>query len=148
MGSPESVISFFPTNFGHDIRFKDDPGPTGVKGGVKGPLNIIPTRVEQWLQSRLVQSQQINNIKLNIRAPGLSTRTVGDLIEFKLPATNLDNRGGETHATHHKYLSGYYLITKLRHHFTREKYDIEFESIKDAFNSGVGKNIAEAGSGG
>ena len=148
MGSPESVISFFPTNFGHDIRFKDDIGVQGVKGEVKGPLNIIPNRVEQWLQSRLVQSQQINNIKLNIRAPGLSTRTVGDLIEFKLPNTYLDNRGGETHAIHHKYLSGYYLITKLRHHFTREKYEIEFEAIKDALNSGVGKNTTEAVSGG
>jgi len=148
MGSPESVISFFPTNFGHDIRFKDDIGVQGVKGEVKGPLNIIPNRVEQWLQSRLVQSQQINNIKLNIRAPGLSTRTVGDLIEFKLPNTYLDNRGGETHAIHHKYLSGYYLITKLRHHFTREKYEIEFEAIKDALNSSVGKNTTEARSGG
>ena len=52
------------------------------------------------------------------------------------------------HAIHHKYLSGYYLITKLRHHFTREKYEIEFEAIKDALNSGVGENTTEAGSGG
>ena len=148
MGSPESVISFFPTNFGHDIRFKDDIGVQGVKGEVKGPLNIIPNRVEQWLQSRLVQSQQINNIKLNIRAPGLSTRTVGDLIEFKMPTQFLEDKGGKMPAIHHTYLSGYYLITKLRHHFTKEKYDIEFEAIKDAFRSPVGENITEAVSGG
>ena len=148
MGSPEAVISFFPTNFGHDTAFKDDIGVQGVKGEVKGPLNIIPNRVEQWLQSRLVQSQQRNNIKLNVRAPGMSTRTVGDLIEFKLPTTFIEDRGGETPSTHHRYLSGYYLITKLRHHFTKEKYNIEFEAIKDSLNSGVGKNTTEAGSGG
>ena len=142
MGSPEAVMSFYPTNFAHDVRFKLDPGPQGVKGTVKGQLNIIPNRVEQWMQSRMVQSQQINNIKLNVRAPGLSTRTVGDLIEFKMPTQFLEDRDGETQSTHHKYLSGYYLITKLRHHFTKEKYEIEFEAIKDALKDPIGKDRA------
>jgi hypothetical protein len=146
MGSPESVISFYPTNFAHDVRFKDDPGPQGVKGTVKGQLNIIPSRVEQWMQSRMVQSQQLNNIKLSVRAPGLSTRTVGDLIEFKMPTQFLEDRDGETQATHHKYLSGYYLITKLRHHFTKEKYEIEFEAIKDSLKVSAKSEAAEADS--
>ena len=146
MGSPESVISFYPTNFGHDVRFPDDIGAEGVHGGARNPLNIIPSRVEQWMQSRMVQSQQINNIKLSIRAPGLSTRTVGDLIEFKMPTQFLEDRDGITPAAHHTYLSGYYLITKLRHHFTTEKYEIEFEAIKDALNSKVGGGIASADS--
>jgi len=140
MGSPESVISFYPTNFAHDVRFKDDIGTQGVKGTVKGQLNIIPNRVEQWMQSRMVQSQQLNNIKLNIRAPGMSTRTVGDLIEFKMPTQDLTDRDGATQSAHHKYLSGYYLITKLRHHFTSEKYEIEFEAIKDSLKDPVGKD--------
>jgi len=142
MGSPESVISFYPTNFAHDVRFKLDLGPEGVKGTVKGQLNIIPNRVEQWMQSRMVQSQQLNNIKLNVRAPGMSTRTVGDLIEFKMPTQDLTDRDGETQSAHHKYLSGYYLITKLRHHFTKEKYEIEFEAIKDTLKDPVGKDRA------
>ena len=146
MGSPESVISFYPTNFGHDVRFKDDIGAEGVHGGAPGGLNIIPNRVEQWMQSRMVQSQQINNIKLSIRAPGLSTRTVGDLIEFKMPTQFLEDRTGITPSAHHTYLSGYYLITKLRHHFTTEKYEIEFEAIKDALNSPVGGDTASADS--
>ena len=85
LGSPESMISFYPTNFAHDIRFKDALGSAGVKGKIKADArpNIIPNRVEQWMQSRLVQGQQATNIKLNIRAAGLSTRAVGDLIEFK-----------------------------------------------------------------
>ena len=146
MGAPESVISFYPTNFGHDVRFKDDIGAEGVHGGAPGGLNIVPSRVEQWMQSRMVQSQQINNIKLSIRAPGLSTRTVGDLIEFKMPTQYLEDRDGITPAAHHTYLSGYYLITKLRHHFTTEKYEIEFEAIKDALHSQVGGDTASADS--
>jgi hypothetical protein len=99
----------------------------------------------------MVQSQQINNIKLSIRAPGLSTRTVGDLIEFKMPTQYLEDRDGITPAAHHTYLSGYYLITKLRHHFTAApapggKYEIEFEAIKDALNSPVGGDTASADS--
>ena len=142
LGSPESKISFYPTNFAHDIIFKEALGSKGVHGEPKNlsSPNIQPSRVEQWMQSRLVQSQQMNNIKLNIRAPGLSTRTVGDLIEFKMPTQYLEDRDGQTQSKHHTYLSGYYLITKLRHHFNREKYEIEFEAIKDSFASPVGKD--------
>ena len=142
LGSPESKISFYPTNFAHDIIFKEALGSKGVHGEPKNlsSPNIQPSRVEQWMQSRLVQSQQMNNIKLNIRAPGLSTRTVGDLIEFKMPTQYLEDRDGQTQSKHHTYLSGYYLITKLRHHFNREKYEIEFEAIKDSLNTPVGKD--------
>ena len=134
----EALLCFYPTNFGHDVVFKEDLGAESVKGHVKASLNIVPNRVEQWMQSRLVQSQQINNIKLNIRAPGLSTRTIGDLIEFKLPTEFVEDRTGVAQSQQHKYLSGYYLITKLRHHFTTEKYEIEFEAIKDSLKSSVG----------
>ena len=122
LGSPESQISFYPTNFSHDIIFKEAIGSQGVHGEIRenASPSIQPSRVEQWMQSRLVQSQQMNNIKLSIRAPGLSTRTVGDLIEFKLPTQYLEDRDGFTQSTHHTYLSGYYLITKLRHHFNKE----------------------------
>jgi hypothetical protein len=144
LGSPESVMAFYPTNFAHDIRFKTDLGSMSVKGGSKGDLNIQPSRVEQWMQSRLVQNQQANNIKLNIRAPGLSTRSVGDLIEFKLPTTYLEDRDGITQSDNHTYLSGYYLITKLRHHFTKEKYEIEFEAIKDSLKKPVGEDRSQA----
>ncbi len=113
----EALLCFYPTNFGHDVVFKEDLGAEGVRGNLKSSLNIVPSRVEQWMQSRIVQRQQINNVKLNIRAPGLSTRTVGDLIEFKMPTEFIEDRTGETQSAQHKYLSGYYLITKLRHHF-------------------------------
>ena len=86
------------------------------------------------MQQRIVQNQQINNIKIFVRAPGRSNRMVGDVIEFKIPSPNLENRG-KGRPDEHKYLSGKYLVTKLRHHFTREKYQIEFECIKDSFKA-------------
>jgi len=137
----EALLCFYPTNFGHDVVFNEDLGSEGVSGNIKSSLNIIPNRVEQWMQSRLVQSQQTNNIKLNIRAPGLSTRTVGDLIQFNMPTQFLDEQGtGPDASKNHRYLSGYYLITKLRHHLTAEKYEIEFEAIKDSLSKSVDKS--------
>jgi hypothetical protein len=56
------------------------------------------------------------------------------VIEFKIPSPNLENRA-KGRPDEHKYLSGKYLVTKLRHHFTRERYQIEFECIKDSFKT-------------
>ena len=57
-----------------------------------------------------------------------------------MPTQYIEDRDGQTQSKHHTYLSGYYLITKLRHHFNREKYEIEFEAIKDSLNTPVGKD--------
>ena len=93
-------------------------------------VNIHPNDTTKILQK--------NNIKLNISAPGLSTRSIGDLIEFKLPTNFLEDRDGWTPSENHLHLSGYYLITRLRHHFTADKYQIEFEAIKDSLRTPVG----------
>ena len=135
LGSADAHVSFYPTNFGHSEveHFKDGIGAKTVKLGTElGPLNIIPSRVEQWMQQRIVQNQQINNIKIFIRAPGRSNRMVGDVVDFKIPSPQLEDKA-KGQPQEHKYLSGKYLVTKLRHHFTREKYQIEFECIKDSF---------------
>ncbi len=70
-----------------------------------GPLNIIPNRVEQWMQQRIVQTQQLNNVKVFIRAPGRSNRMVGDVIDFKIPAVmDVVQRGKEKpKPDEHKY---------------------------------------------
>ena len=58
----------------------------------------------------------------------------------------IEDRDGKTPSQHHKYYSGYYLITKLRHHFDKEKYQVEFEAMKDSYVASVGKEKAEADS--
>jgi hypothetical protein len=153
LNAPNALVSFYPTNLGHDQipHFKDGVGIKTVKHGEElGPLNIVPNRVEEWLQQRTVQQQQLNNIKLNIRAPGRSSRMVGDVINFKMPSPSLSMRGGGDEMEEHKYLSGKYLITKLRHHFSREIYNIEFECIKDSLKAsasgGGGRGSGVSGS--
>ena len=146
LGFPDGHICFYPTNFAHEVRFKEDIGSMGVHGTPKGNMNIISNRVEQWMQSGLVQRQELENVKVNIRAPGMSTRCIGDLIEFKLPTTDTTDRDSDAPATPHKYYSGYYLITKLRHHFSNEKYEIEFEAVKDSLHSGVNAESSSADS--
>ena len=138
LGAPEAHIIFYPTSLGHDTipHFSSGIGSKSVHGGPKGPLNIVPNRVEQWMQQRVVQEQQLNNIKLVIRAPGRSCRNVGDVIDFKMPSPSKLERGAQNQPKpghpEHKYLSGKYLITKLRHNFTADKYTIDFEAIKDS----------------
>ena len=146
LGFPDGHICFYPTNFAHEVRFKEDIGSMGVHGTPKGNMNIISNRVEQWMQSGLVQRQELENVKVNIRAPGMSTRCIGDLIEFKLPTTDTTDRDSDAPATPHKYYSGYYLITKLRHHFSNDKYEIEFEAVKDSLHSGVSAESSSADS--
>ena len=144
LGGPQAHISFYPTNFAHNEvpHFAFGIGSKTVKHGSElGALNIIPNRVEQWMQQRIAQNQLLNNIKIFLRAPGRSTRMVGDLIDFKLPSPNLHQRGGFKEQDTHKYLSGKYLITKLRHHFTAEKYMIEFEAVKDSFRANLPQGV-------
>ncbi len=148
LGAPEAHINFYPTNLGHDSipHFKNGIGTKQVKhGGKMGPLNIVPNRVEQWMQQRTAQQQQLNNIKVLIRAPGRSCRMVGDVIDIKLPTYDKSNRGSDkkyTASKEHKYLSGKYLITKLRHNFTKDKYTVEFEAIKDSFKEPLKGTVA------
>jgi len=139
LGSPDAHVSFYPTSLGHDSinHFKNGIGIQTVKHGAPmGPLNIVPNRVEQWMQQRIVQQQQINNIKVNVRAPGRSCRMVGDVIDLKLPTPSLKDRGAQnvdrSGSEEHKYLSGKYLITKLKHNFKHDRYTIDFEAIKDS----------------
>tara|TARA_B100000029_G_scaffold155954_1_gene151283 strand:+ start:1445 stop:3340 length:1896 start_codon:yes stop_codon:yes gene_type:complete len=138
LGAPEASINFYPTSLGHDTipHFSSGIGEKNIHGGPKGPLNIVPNRVEQWMQQRIVQEQQLNNIKLQARAPGRSCRNVGDVIDFKMPSPSKKERGAQdtpkpSHPEH-KYLSGKYLITKVKHNFAPDKYTIDFEAIKDS----------------
>jgi len=63
--------------------------------------------------TRISQLNQFFSKKLNIIVPGDSDRTVGEVVQIKLPSASpaLDETMGDID----KYLSGRYLITGLRH---------------------------------
>jgi len=63
--------------------------------------------------TRISQFSQFFSKKLNIVVPGDSDRTIGEIVEVKVPSASpaLDSTMGDKD----KYLSGRYLITGLRH---------------------------------
>ena len=101
-------------------------------------------QIEQVLGKRISQQRQIESVRIQIEVPGDSAREVGDLIYFSHPSDEAeDKQSGIT--KEHKYLSGRYLITALRHKITGEEYTMIIEASKDSYlsepSSGFKANI-------
>jgi len=74
-----------------------------------------PKRINQFIGRKKSYQRQLFNIVVEVTINGDSELDVGDVIELAIPnATNLDKLDGKKD----KYLSGKYLITKLRHKFS------------------------------
>ena len=160
LGRPESHIALFPTNERHDIMFAEgarkttfvdkegklgygiDQTMTSVHGS---PSSSHPKetdrRVEEWLSQRISQRRQLETVKVQFKASGDSSREVGDLIWFNFPSENPEDfvKGGVN--TPHKYFSGKFLITALRHKVTNDEYTISVEAIKDGYRSQISKGF-------
>jgi hypothetical protein len=87
------------------------------------------TFVKQWLQQRISQMQQIQNVRMFATVPGDSNRRVGDIVELALPSPEppIDNQ-----LVMDKYYTNRYLITGLRHTINRKQYLTTLELIKDS----------------
>ena len=117
--------------FGIDIPAKDVTGQESEKTSEE-----YDKKVEQWLAQRTSQALQNETLKIHFSVPGDSAREVGDLIWFNYPSENPE--GGETGIVEpHKYYSGKYLITALRHKFTKEEYTMRIEAVKDGYRSQI-----------
>ena len=155
IGNPESYISLYPTNkdvmlkFATGIKattYTDENGDQRV--GINLPANDVTgtesqrtseeydRKVEEWLAQRTSQRLQNETLKIHFSVPGDSAREVGDLIWFNYPTENPD--AGETSIVEpHKYYSGKYLITALRHKFTKDEYTMRIEAMKDGYRSQI-----------
>ena len=99
-------------------------------------------RVEEWLAQGISQKRQRDTVKINFDAPGDSAREVGDLIWFNFPSENPKfAEGGMGIQESHKYFSGKFLITALRHRITNKEYTMHVEAIKDAYRSEISKGF-------
>lgn len=154
LGRPESHISLYPTNKGIYTRFADgfrkttyvdsngDPA-IGVDFtaqtvyGTDSEANPKETekRVEEWLPQRIAQKRLLDTVKLQFTVAGDSAREVGDLIWFQYPSENPESAEISGITEPHKYFSGKYLITALRHKVTKEEYTMTIEAIKDGYRS-------------
>ena len=66
--------------------------------------------------------------------PGNTSRHVGDLIRFEVPS-HIPADSSEIGSVQigHQLYSGYYLISKIRHIITKDKFEMDLELIKNSF---------------
>ena len=99
-------------------------------------------RVEEWMAQRISQKRQMQTVKIQFDAPGDSAREVGDLIWFNLPSENPTAAEKSGQQQPHKYISGKFLITALRHKITNDEYTMHVEAIKDGYRSQLSPTFA------
>jgi len=95
------------------------------------PENHLPKKINQFTSRKKSYERHIFNSVLEVTVPGNSELDVGDIIKLDIPnATTLDDYDGKKD----KYLSGNYLITKIRHKFggtTGTEFTTFIECVKD-----------------
>ena len=90
--------------------------------------------VEKWLLQRQAQVSEFGSIIVTFTVPGNTSRHVGDLIRFEVP-THIPEDSSEIGSIQigHQLYSGYYLISKIRHIITKDKFAMDVELIKNSF---------------
>jgi len=101
-----------------------------------GSLRVTPiglplqeNYVTQWLQPRLSQMQQLQNVRLFVTIPGDSMRRAGDLIQITLPSPEANI---EDQIQIENYFTNRYLVSGIRHQVSRKQYLSTMELIKDS----------------
>ena len=154
LGKPEAHISLVPTTFGQAGAL--NTGPTKEfsiakdnqiqaitqtdnkdSSGFDVNEDIKENHVEDVIARRISQRLQLDSVKINFSAPGDSSREVGDLISFDFPTENSKVAASSGRGAGHKYYSGKFLITSLRHKITQDEYTIHVEAIKDGYKSAI-----------
>ena len=152
LNRPESHVSLYPTNRGESTKFAGgavkDIIPTangsiiaGVGLSHKTPSGSSPIgiaeeerNIEEVLGKRISQKLQMKSIVISFTVPGDSSREVGDLIYFSYPTDRSEVRDTGM-MEEHKYYSGRYLITAIRHKITHNEYTMIIEASKDSYLS-------------
>ena len=161
IGSADTHISLYPTNKDVTLRFatgiststvtKED----GTKAAgadlkaetVHGKQSVKLTeererKVEEWLAQRISQRLQSQSLKINFTVPGDSSREVGDLIWFQYPSENPETAETSGVKEPHKYYSGKYLVTALKHKIVKDQeYIMAVEAMKDGYRSQIAEGF-------
>ena len=154
LGKPEAHISLVPTTFGQAGALNTGPkkefsiakdnqiqaitqADNKDSTGFAVNEDIKENHVEDVIARRISQRLQLDSVKINFSAPGDSSREVGDLISFDFPTENSKVAASSGRGAGHKYYSGKFLITSLRHKITQDEYTIHVEAIKDGYKSAI-----------
>ena len=93
--------------------------------GLPGQQNYVI----QWMQQRISQMQQIQNIRILATIPGDSTRRSGDLVSITLPSPEAPINDQQPIDS---YLTNRYLVTGVRHVLNRKQFVTHLELTKDS----------------
>lgn len=85
------------------------------------------------IQKRISQLNQANVTRLEITVLGRTDYTVGLKVHVKLNKIEPISKETTEEEMLDKILSGYYLISAINHHITRDKHECSMELIKDSF---------------
>ena len=161
LGKPEAHISLVPTTYGQagalntgpkkeitgygkDNLVEAKPQAVTDRDGFSIKEDIKENHVEDVIARRISQRLQLDSVKINFSAPGDSSREVGDLISFDFPSENSKVAASSGRGAGHKYYSGKFLITSLRHKITQDEYTMHVEAIKDGYKSAISSGFEAA----
>jgi hypothetical protein len=88
-----------------------------------------PFLPELWLPCRISQLQQLQNIQVTVTIPGDSDRTVGEVVELRIPSPEPPINNEQVND---KYYNGDFLVKALRHKIDTDKYVTIMDLIKDS----------------
>jgi hypothetical protein len=88
-----------------------------------------PALPELWIPCRISQLQQLQNIRVAVTIPGDSERTIGQVVELRIPSPEPPINNEQVND---KYFNGRFLVRALRHKIDTDKYTTIMELIKDS----------------
>ena len=130
-GGEGARLKLMGTNFNHTYFMGMNRKSLKGTGGAEPGIN--ETNLEYRTQKRDSQFQQLDNIKITLRMAGDSSLRVGDIIWWHMPShaflTESSGSGEDP------FLSGKYIMTKINHVFTNERYYQEIQIRKDCLEN-------------
>lgn len=93
---------------------------------------------EEYLQARISQLAKLADFRILIEITANSEHKVGDLINLDLQMWSQDDNSAGIKIKPHKYYSGNYLITSIRHVLTNFEYKMQIELAKDSLKAKIG----------
>lgn len=112
-------------------RFSD---PISGASTMRRTTNKEECGPEEYLQKRISQLARLNNYRLLFQIAGNTKHKVGDVpyIQMNRMYPGEGTAFSDFTIGESKYYSGYYLITSIRHMYTKSEYKMHIEAVKDA----------------
>ena len=144
LGTHKSMTKLATSTKFHDVMFSPPPPkppdlpPTaswstpgvGVTSKTFQDREATNNHVEDWLLQRYAQEQEFDNVRVKLTVAGNASRHVGDLIWFNLPSYIPTDDFG---ILQHELYGGYYMVSKIEHIITQNRYVMEMEIVKNSF---------------